>query len=84
MDNRINKSSSIYFCFFITEENNKFELYADTFGEFLFEELKDELDEILSISDITSYHLEHRKKDRVLLKHIRNEDQKALMDILYF
>ena len=35
------------------DENNKFELYTDTFDEFSFEELKDELEKILSISDIT-------------------------------
>ena len=29
--------------FIITEENSKFELYTDTFDEFSFEELKDEL-----------------------------------------
>ena len=42
--------------FTITDENNKFELYADN-----FEELKDELEEILSISDITSSYLQHEK-----------------------
>ena len=44
--------------FNITEENNKFELYADSFDEFSFEEFKDELEEILSISDITSKNLQ--------------------------
>ena len=32
--------------FKITEENNKFELHTDTFDEFSFEELKDELEDI--------------------------------------
>ena len=45
--------------FNITKENNKFELYTDTFDEFSFTELKDELKEILNISDITPYHLQH-------------------------
>ena len=45
--------------FNITEENNKFKLYADTFDEFSFTELKDTLEEILNISDITPYHLQH-------------------------
>ena len=45
-----------------TEENNKFELYTDSFDEFSFEELKDEVEEILNISDITPYHLQHEKK----------------------
>ena len=44
--------------FNITKENNKFELYTDTFDEFSFEELKDELEEILNIPEITDDHLE--------------------------
>ena len=44
--------------FNITEENNKFELYTDTFDEFSFPELKDEVGEILKISNITDDHLE--------------------------
>ena len=47
--------------FKITEENIKFELYTDNFDEFSFEELKDELEEILNISDTTPYHLQHEK-----------------------
>ena len=39
--------------FNITKENNKVELYTDTFDEFSFEELKDELKEILDIPNIT-------------------------------
>ena len=42
----------------ITQENNKFELYTDTFDEFSFAALKDELEEILDISNITSEHLQ--------------------------
>ena len=44
--------------FNITKEINKFELYTDTFDEFSFEELKDELEEILNIPEITDDHLE--------------------------
>ena len=47
--------------FIITQENNKFELYTDSFGEFHFEELKDELEEFLKISDITAAHVQHEK-----------------------
>ena len=47
--------------FIITEKNNKFELYTNTFDEYFFEELKDEPEEIFSISDITPYHLQHEK-----------------------
>ena len=42
----------------ITKENNKFELFTDTFDEFSFPELKDEVGEILNISNITDDHLE--------------------------
>ena len=44
--------------FNITKENNNFELYTDTFNEFSFEELKDELEEILIIQIITDDILE--------------------------
>ena len=44
--------------FNITKENNKFEFYTDTFDEFSFEELKDELEEIHKIPNITDDHLE--------------------------
>ena len=44
--------------FNITKENNKFEFYTDTFDEFSFEELKDEVEEILNIPNITDDHLE--------------------------
>ena len=44
--------------FKITEENNKFELYTYTFDEFSFEELKDEVEEILNIPEITNSPLE--------------------------
>ena len=47
--------------FNINTTSKKFELYTDTFDEFPFEELKDEIEEILNISDITPYHLQHEK-----------------------
>ena len=43
--------------FNITKENNKFELYTDTFDEFSFEQSKDELEEILKIPNSTDNHL---------------------------
>ena len=43
------------------EENTKLEIFTDNFDEFSFEKLKDELEEIFSISDITPYHLQHEK-----------------------
>ena len=45
--------------FNISEENNKFDLYKNTFIEFSFGDLKDEIREILKISDITPSHLQH-------------------------
>ena len=55
-----------FFIFNITEKNNKFELYTDAFDEFSFEELKHELEKILSISDITSSHQQHEKRPRII------------------
>ena len=45
--------------FNIAGENNKFDFYTDKIDEFSSEELKDELNEILIISDITPYQLQH-------------------------
>ena len=47
--------------FDITEQNNSFDFYTDNFDEFSFEELKEEFEEILSISDIKPSHLQHEK-----------------------
>ena len=47
--------------FNITNENNKFELYTDTFDEFSFTKLEDEVEEILNIPNITDAHLEDDK-----------------------
>ena len=47
--------------FKIAEENKKFEFYTDTFDEFSFAELKDEVEEILSYSDITPSPLQYEK-----------------------
>ena len=45
--------------FNMTLENNKFELYTDIFDECSFVHLKDEVAEILKVSDITPYHQQH-------------------------
>ena len=52
--------------FNITKENNKFKLYTDTFDEVSFTELKDEVEEILNISNITDTQLE----DDILAPHM--------------
>ena len=48
----------VYNSIFNITKQNKFELYTDTFDEFSFEELKDELEEILNIPNTTDSHLE--------------------------
>ena len=46
--------------FNMNHDNNKLEIYTDTFDEFAFGELKDELEEIPNISYFTSpSHLQH-------------------------
>ena len=62
--------------FNITKENNKFELYADTFDEFSFPELKDEIGEILNIPNIRDDHLE----DETLALRIAETYQKLRSD----
>ena len=55
-------SLEVYNSVFNTNTKNiKFELYTDAFDKFSFEELKGELEEILTISDITPYHLQREK-----------------------
>ena len=44
----------------ITEENKKLELYTDTFNDFSFAELKDELEENRIFSSITPKHLQDK------------------------
>ena len=46
------------YIFNITDGNNKFKVYTDTFDEFSFTELKNELEEPLNISNILSEHLQ--------------------------
>ena len=47
---------------------HKLEIYTDTFDEFSFEELKDELEEILKISDNTPYDLQHERLGPRIIK----------------
>ena len=49
------------YIFNITKENNKLELYTDTFDEFSFEEIKGEVEEIFNKPNITNDHLEDEK-----------------------
>ena len=49
------------FIFNITQLKNKFKLHTDSFDECSFEELKNEVEEIINISDITPQDLQHEK-----------------------
>ena len=52
-----------------TNENNKFELYIDNFDEyFSYTKLKDEIAEMLKISAITPYHLQHETIAPLIIK----------------
>ena len=52
----------------VTKEKNKFELFTDTFDEFPFGELKDEVEELLSTPNITDDHLENETKGPRIIK----------------
>ena len=62
--------------FNITKENIKFDLYTDTFDDFSFEELKDEVEEILNIPNITDNLLE----DETLTPRVAETYQKLRLD----
>ena len=68
----------------ITEQNNKFELFSDTFDEFSFEELKDELEEILDVSNITFEHLQDEiRGPRMISTYRKLEIEKRHSDGYY-
>ena len=54
--------------FNIYHTNNKFDFYTDAFDEFPFEELKDELEEILNIPNITDDLLEDKTMGPPIIK----------------
>ena len=58
-------------CIFnITEENNKLGIYTDTFDEFAFTDLKDELEEILDVSNIKQELLQDELLGPRIIQHI--------------
>ena len=75
----------VYNCFFFQkEEKTKFEFCTDTFDEFSFAELKDELEEILDLSNITSEHLKDKTiGPRLILAHKKLETEKRPTDGYY-
>ena len=66
--------------FNITEENNEFELYTDTFDEFSITKLKAELKEILSISGITPKNLQHEIKGPWIIQGYKKRSEKSSTD----
>ena len=67
--------------FNITETNNKFELYRDMSDKFGFLELKDELEEILSIPHITNEHLQDDEiGPRIIDEYIKLSTEKKNSD----
>ena len=67
--------------FDINHTINKFELYTDTFDDFSFEELKDELEEILDISNITDDHLKDETIGlRIIKTSWKSRSQKSSTD----
>ena len=54
--------------FIISEENNKFELYKDSFDKFSFEELKGEVEEIRNYPNIIDDLLEDETIGRRIIK----------------
>ena len=62
--------------FNITKQNNKFEIYTDVYDEFSFTELKDELEEILKISNITDNDLQ----DETIAPRIFEEYKKLRLE----
>ena len=63
------------------EENNKFELYTDNFDEFSFAGLKDELEEILSISDFSPKYLQQEIiGSRIIQAYVKLRSEKSSTD----
>ena len=58
--------------FLITEDNNKFEIHTDNFDEFSFIEIKDNVEEILGLPDISSKDLQHEVLGPETIKTYRN------------
>ena len=75
----------VYNCFFnITEEKNNFQFCTDTFDEFPFVELLDELEEIPNISNYTPEHLQDKIIGPLLVSaHKKREAEKKWTDVYY-
>ena len=72
MEGWINETRSYNSIFNITGTNEKFELCTDTFDDFPFKVLKDEIEEILSNSDITPFHLQQENIRPIIIEALEN------------
>ena len=64
--------------------NNKVELYTDTFDEFSCTEIKEELEDILDISNITSKRLQNEEIAPVIISTYRKpQTEKRMTDGYY-
>ena len=62
--------------------NNQFELYTDTVDEFSFEEIKDEPEEILCISNVTDDHSEDETiQPRIIKAYCKLRWEKPSTDV---
>ena len=67
--------------FNITKDNNKFEVYTDTFDEYSYRELEDEIAEILNIPEITDDHLDDKATaDRIAENYWKLRSDKITHD----
>ena len=78
MDDTVDKFISLQIFFNLPPSHNRFELYTDTFDEFSFTELKDELEEILGISNISPEQLQDKiigpRKNSAYIKQKTKKD----------
>ena len=79
------RSLEVYNSIFnINQENNNFELYTDTFDDFSFTQLKDELEEILDFSNFTDENLpDEIKGPRIIKSYNKLETEKRRTDGYY-
>ena len=68
----------------INHEKNKFELYTNTFDEFLFEELKRENEQIVNLSNISHEQLQDKEiVPRIISAYKKLETKKRQTDGYY-
>ena len=74
-------SLEVYNFIFSTQKKNRFEIFTDNIDKFSCAELKEELEEILSIADITPEHLQHEKLGpRIIQAYKKLRSEKSSTD----